>query len=88
MKSENVKHRKVLILFRLTAALSLAVFVMLFAGCAQLNRVKYNLEPIPKLEVLDGVVRNTTSGRIEGKVDESLNTLAWEGVRFAKPPLG
>ncbi len=87
MKSENVKHRKVLILFLLTAAVSLAAVVMLLAGCAQFDTVKYSLEPIPKLEVLDGVVRNTTSGRIEGKVDESLNTLAWEGVRYARPPL-
>ncbi|MBW2062727.1 MAG: carboxylesterase/lipase family protein [Deltaproteobacteria bacterium] len=88
MKSGNLKRSKTLEIFLLTAAVSLAAVVMLVAGCAHLDAIKYNLEPIPKLEVLDGVVRNTTGGQIEGRVDKSLGILAWEGVRYAKPPLG
>lgn len=88
MKSENLKRSKTLEIFRLTVAVYLAAVVMLLVGCAQIDTVKYRLEPIPKLAVLDGVVRNTTSGQIEGKANESQKILAWEGVRFAKPPVG
>jgi para-nitrobenzyl esterase len=86
MKSRNLKKRKIPVPFLLRSALSLAVVVMLLAGCARMV-VKTDLEPIPKLEVQEGIVRNTTTGQIEGKVDESLGTLVWEGVRYAKPPV-
>jgi para-nitrobenzyl esterase len=86
MKSKNLINRKTFVSFMLTTAVSLTAVILLFVGCAQIV-VKTELEPIPKLQVQDGIVRNTTTGQIEGKVDESLGTLVWEGVRYAKAPV-
>lgn len=86
MKLENLKKIKTPLPFLPLGAISLLAIGMLFLGCAQMV-VKSDLEPIPKLEVQEGVVRDTTTGQIEGKVNESLGTLVWEGVRYAKAPV-
>jgi len=70
-----------------TVAASLAATALLLAGCAHFGASSH-LAPIPKLEVLNGIVRNTTAGQVEGRLVPKAGVLSWEGVRYAKPPVG